>query len=125
MQHAHHHFQKSSAGCHPSQRLTSNNEQALLAALRNGPIAAAVSAHQQFLDYTSGIFTSSTCNRPLNHAVVIVGSGTDPNTELVGIIKQRYHARNTVLQSSCCTTVLTAIFQTLKCHALNASCISY
>jgi hypothetical protein len=68
--------------------LPSNNEAALLQALQNGPIAVSVTVDANFMDYTSGVYASDTCTRPVvcgganNHAMVIVGAGRD---EMLGV----------------------------------------
>ncbi|CAG9810784.1 unnamed protein product [Chironomus riparius] len=45
-----------------------------------GPISAVIYANKNFQDYASGVYSSTDCNNSLpNHAVTIVGYGTDPN----------------------------------------------
>jgi C1A family cysteine protease len=49
-----------------------------MAALQNGPIATAVaSSSSVFMQYRSGIITSSACGTSLNHAVNMVGYGSE------------------------------------------------
>ncbi|KAL7012566.1 hypothetical protein ACKWTF_014929 [Chironomus riparius] len=45
-----------------------------------GPISTVIYANKNFQDYASGVYSSTDCNNSLpNHAVTIVGYGTDPN----------------------------------------------
>jgi hypothetical protein len=64
------------------QRLPDKNERAMLEALKNGPIAVAINVDSSFMEYSGGVFASETCGGSdnVNHAVVIVGAGTDPDT---------------------------------------------
>ncbi|PNH11978.1 Fruit bromelain, partial [Tetrabaena socialis] len=57
--------------------LATNDEVAMLQALANGPIAVAVCASNDWFDYTGGVFSSDQCGGDLNHAVIVVGAGTD------------------------------------------------
>ena len=62
----------------------SATETALLTAVQNiGPISVAIYASSNFDAYSSGVLTDSTCNGlGVNHAVVVVGYGTDLATGL-------------------------------------------
>jgi hypothetical protein len=63
--------------------LQPNNEQAILAALEKGPVAAVVSVDDAFFMYAGGVYSSNTCGSiPPNHAVVIVGTGFDAELKL-------------------------------------------
>ncbi|WIA16012.1 hypothetical protein OEZ85_012745 [Tetradesmus obliquus] len=66
------------------ERLPDRNEAAMLEALRKGPIAVAINVDSAFSDYSGGVFASETCmgNDDVNHAVVIVGAGNDPDSGL-------------------------------------------
>jgi C1A family cysteine protease len=52
----------------------------LLQAVANQPVVIALEANSAFETYRSGIFQSSGCGRNINHAVVVVGYGTDAAT---------------------------------------------
>lgn len=56
------------------------NETLLMQALAHvGPLAIAVDASSDaFQNYQSGVFDDISCTREINHAVVLVGYGTDP-----------------------------------------------
>jgi len=57
------------------------NEDALLDALRIGPVSVAIEASQTgFQLYKSGVF-SGTCGNKLDHGVLLVGFGTDHDQE--------------------------------------------
>jgi len=61
-----------------------NTEQAIIAALANGPVAVAIDASSNdFSSYSSGVFSSPSCAQPdgsgscnADHAVTVVGYGT-------------------------------------------------
>lgn len=66
----------------PASRLASYEElpanaDAMLEALKKGPIAVYVTVDDPFQLYTGGVFTSATCGGQVNHAVVVVGAGYD------------------------------------------------
>uniref|UniRef100_A0A383VEF8 LysM domain-containing protein n=1 Tax=Tetradesmus obliquus TaxID=3088 RepID=A0A383VEF8_TETOB len=54
-----------------------NHEAAMYQALKKGPLVVGVKADTPFLEYAGGVFTSATCAGQPNHAVVVVGAGTD------------------------------------------------
>lgn len=59
-----------------------NNPQALLEAVAKQPVSVGISAFcQNMMLYKGGVLTKS-CGIALNHAVVIVGYGTDSGTGL-------------------------------------------
>jgi hypothetical protein len=65
-------------------QLEPNNEDAMLLALKSGPIAAAVFVDDGWASYGGGVYQSTTCNpsgdADVNAAVVIVGAGVDAET---------------------------------------------
>ena len=55
----------------------------LKAAVAKQPIAVAVEGYQDvFVQYKTGIFDSKQCGTKLDHAVVLVGFGVDPHSEI-------------------------------------------
>jgi C1A family cysteine protease len=68
------------------QNHTAGNEDMMKEIVGNvGPVAAVISATSNFQLYKSGIFYDTTCNSncsSVNHAVIIVGYGTDEATNL-------------------------------------------
>ncbi|XP_070493948.1 cathepsin S-like [Chironomus tepperi] len=68
------------------QNYTGGNEIIMKQIVANvGPIATAMSATSYFQLYKSGIFFDTSCDsncRSYNHAIIIVGYGTDPLTKL-------------------------------------------
>jgi hypothetical protein len=68
------------------QNYTAGNEETMKQIVANvGPVAAVVSVTSFYQFYKSGIFYDTTCNSNcgyVNHAVIIVGYGTDPVTQL-------------------------------------------
>lgn len=60
--------------------LPGGNEGGLVAYLNNGPIAAAVTVDDSWFSYSGGVFSSASCSGAVNHAVLIVGAGTDDDT---------------------------------------------
>jgi C1A family cysteine protease len=54
---------------------TKNNENSLLAAVAQGPVAIALEANRAFQSYSSGVLTSG-CGTSVNHAVLITGYGS-------------------------------------------------
>ena len=68
------------------QNYTAGNEGTMKQIVANvGPVAAVMSATSFYQLYKSGIFYDTTCNSncgSVNHAVIIVGYGTDPVTNL-------------------------------------------
>jgi len=60
-----------------------NNQLALKEAVSFGPVSIAIEADQRiFQSYSSGVITSSACGTDLDHGVLIVGYGTEPETQL-------------------------------------------
>ena len=47
-----------------------------------GPVVVAINSAKTLTNYKSGVYTNPKCPKVLNHAVVIVGYGTDPKTKL-------------------------------------------
>ena len=63
-----------------------DNSDQLKAALNKGPVSVAIEADQTvFHSYTGGIITSSKCGTSLDHAVLVVGYGTDAGQEFFTI----------------------------------------
>lgn len=64
--------------------ITSGDELALKKAVATiGPVSVGIAATDDFIDYAGGIYDSSDCGNTtndMNHAVTIVGYGTDPET---------------------------------------------
>lgn len=61
--------------------IATNDPDAHIAALENGPISVAVEADSSvFQFYKSGILSSTACGTNLNHAVNIIGYGSDSGT---------------------------------------------
>jgi len=69
-----------------SANLTVGDEDALKAVLAEmGPVSIAFQVAVDFRDYKSGVYTSTVCKSgagDVNHAVLVVGYGTDPATGL-------------------------------------------
>lgn len=75
------------SSCEPEVTITdcadvpANNQLALKEAVSFGPVSIAIEADQRiFQSYSSGVITSSTCGTDLDHGVLIVGYGTEPET---------------------------------------------
>ena len=73
-----------SSTCHPLvtiggwNHVPSRDEDALTDALRAGPVAIAVEAdHSSFQLYKGGVYEDGACGDKVNHAVLLVGFGTD------------------------------------------------
>jgi Papain family cysteine protease len=43
-----------------------------------GPVSILMSAGDSFYNYKSGIYFDPTCSKDVNHAMLLVGYGTDP-----------------------------------------------
>lgn len=62
--------------------VTPNNQVHLKEAVSRGPVSIAIEADTKtFQLYTSGVITGSACGTNLDHGVLIVGYGTESNTE--------------------------------------------
>lgn len=58
--------------------ITSESESDIMAAIAQQPISVAIQANRMvFQLYNGGIFDSSSCGTSLDHAVALVGYGTD------------------------------------------------
>lgn len=57
--------------------LSGINADAMLEALKTGPVAVAVTVDNTWYEYIGGVFSSSDCGGEVNHAVVVVGAGYD------------------------------------------------
>eukprot|EP00967_Tisochrysis_lutea_P056583 scaffold71509_cov23-Tisochrysis_lutea.AAC.3 len=56
---------------------------ALKAAVAHQPVSVAIEADQQaFQLYMGGVFADETCGTELDHGVLVVGYGTDPETNM-------------------------------------------
>lgn len=75
----------------PGPITIANNELAFKAALQNGPIAISVSA-QTWNSYVGGVFTGcgTVTMAQLDHAVLLVGYGTDPTLGMYWIIQNSW-----------------------------------
>lgn len=60
--------------------LNGGDEAGMLAALANGPIAVAVTVDDAWFSYSGGVYSSTNCGGSVNHAVVVVAAGVDPDT---------------------------------------------
>jgi C1A family cysteine protease len=47
-----------------------------------GPVAVSINAAKTLTNYKSGVYTNPKCPKLANHAVVLVGYGTDSKTKL-------------------------------------------
>jgi C1A family cysteine protease len=47
-----------------------------------GPVAVAINAARTLTNYKTGVYTNPKCPKMVNHAVVLVGYGTDSKTKL-------------------------------------------
>ncbi|KAI8120046.1 Cathepsin S [Lucilia cuprina] len=54
-----------------------NEEHLQLAVALNGPVAVAIQANNNFMNYKSGVFDDPDCSKIGNHAVLVVGYGTE------------------------------------------------
>lgn len=73
--------------------IESGDEKLLLSQLvEKGPIAIAVDASlSSFQNYKSGIYLDNKCSKDINHAVLLVGYGTDEVTKLdYWLVKNSY-----------------------------------
>jgi C1A family cysteine protease len=75
--------------CEPEVTITdcadvpANNQLALKEAVSFGPVSIAIEADTRiFQSYSSGVITSSSCGTELDHGVLIVGYGTEPETQI-------------------------------------------
>jgi C1A family cysteine protease len=75
--------------CDPEVTITdcadvpANNQLALKEAVSFGPVSIAIEADTRiFQSYSSGVITSSSCGTDLDHGVLIVGYGTEPENQL-------------------------------------------
>jgi hypothetical protein len=69
----------------PASRLASykrlpSDEAAMYEALKKAPIAVELTIDDGLFAYTGGVYSSSTCSGPVNHAAVIIGAGVFPDT---------------------------------------------
>jgi len=63
-------------------KITANNPTAHVAALQKGPVTIALAANSSaFQLYKSGILTSTSCGTVMDHAVTLVGYGTENGTD--------------------------------------------
>ncbi|KAI3440008.1 uncharacterized protein J3R85_004159 [Psidium guajava] len=66
-----------------------NDEDALLKAVANQPVSAAVDSDGDFRFYSSGVFTGQ-CRTDLDHAVTIIGYGTSANGMKYWLVKNSW-----------------------------------
>ncbi|CAG9810786.1 unnamed protein product [Chironomus riparius] len=55
-----------------------------------GPISVGLCAEQSFKDYDSGVYSNDSCGDEMNHAVTIVGYGSDPRDGDYWLIKNSW-----------------------------------
>lgn len=60
--------------------LPANDPQALMEAVARQPVAVAMYASGPIMGYRSGVFDNNYCGTNVNHAVIIVGYGTDSDS---------------------------------------------
>jgi hypothetical protein len=78
-------------------------------ALKKGPLVVGVKADTPFLEYAGGVFTSATCAGQPNHAVVIVGAGTDLQLGAnFWLIRNRWGAESALFLQHAATVLLQA-----------------
>jgi C1A family cysteine protease len=71
--------------------VTPNNETALQQAVLLQPVSVAIEADQtSFQFYSSGVFDDDSCGTNLDHAVVLVGYGTDNNNKDYWILRNSW-----------------------------------
>lgn len=78
--------------------IPSGDEQALkVAVAKYGPVAAAIDAGQQsFQYYSKGIYYDEKCHNKLedlNHAVLVVGYGVEPDGQKYWLVKNSYSSK--------------------------------
>ncbi|CRL02538.1 CLUMA_CG015117, isoform A [Clunio marinus] len=64
-------------GNYCEERLGGNEARLMELTAKYGPIVVAVEATKNFILYGGGVFSDSTCGTGIDHAVVVVGYGTD------------------------------------------------
>lgn len=57
------------------------NEAGLLPALVQGPVAAGIEGYG-IMSYKGGVFANTSCSKDIDHGILIVGFGTDPDSQL-------------------------------------------
>lgn len=55
-----------------------------------GPISIIMSVGQSFFDYKSGVYYDATCGKDPNHAMLLVGCGTDEKHGKYWLIKNSW-----------------------------------
>lgn len=66
------------ATCSGYRTIPQGDEQALLQAVASkGPIAVAIAANSNFMSYNGGIYDDPTCSTAVNHAVLLIGYGSE------------------------------------------------
>ncbi|KAM7344174.1 uncharacterized protein ACRADG_010997 [Cochliomyia hominivorax] len=66
------------ATCKGYQRVRQDDEQHLLEIVSTvGPVAVAIEVNSNFLKYTEGIYDDPECTGAVNHAVLVIGYGTE------------------------------------------------
>lgn len=71
------------------EEVPSNSEEALLKAVANQPVSVSIDAGSNFQFYSSGIFTGE-CGTELDHAVTVVGYGSDNGGTKYWIVKNSW-----------------------------------
>ena len=78
-----------------AHNITEGDETELKAAVYQQPVSVAFQVVDGFSDYTSGVYTSTTCQNgsaDVNHAVLAVGYGTDDSGMDYWLIKNSWSA---------------------------------
>lgn len=66
------------ATCKGYQRVRQNDEEHLLEIVATvGPVSVAIAVNSNFMKYTEGIYDDPDCTQAVNHAVLIVGYGSE------------------------------------------------
>ncbi|TMW51171.1 hypothetical protein DOY81_003787 [Sarcophaga bullata] len=70
------------ATCSGYRTIPQGNEQALSQAVASkGPIAVAIAVNSNFMHYKGGIYDDATCSKAVNHAVLLVGYGSEKGVD--------------------------------------------
>ncbi|KAK4876097.1 hypothetical protein RN001_012519 [Aquatica leii] len=73
------------------KRVTADSEEDLKSAVATvGPIAVAINVDQNLQQYQNGVFDDPSCSKELNHAVLVVGYGTNNNGVDYWIVKNSW-----------------------------------
>lgn len=75
-----------------SYTLTLNgNEQKLMETVaKYGPVAVAINVPKSFMNYESGVYTNAKCSKTPDHAVTVIGYGSDPKHGNYWLVKNSW-----------------------------------